>query len=97
METKQWDVHTTDGGAVYVVDNHRFADASVMIRIDGSVKGDPGAAAEMIVRAVNSHAELLAAAEAFAADFDAYINSDDYDLPDPSALRAAIAKAKGGA
>ena len=27
--------HVTDGGAVYLTDNHRFADANIIIRIDG--------------------------------------------------------------
>jgi hypothetical protein len=39
--------------------------------------------------------ELLAEAELFVSDFVAYLEADDYDLPDPSALIAAIAKAKG--
>ena len=40
---------------------------------------------------------LLAEAESFLTDFEQYIDNDDYDLPDPSGLRAAIARAKGGA
>lgn len=59
--------------------------------------GEPGIAeadARFIVRACNSHDELLAACKAFVDDFIGYINSDDYDLPDPTALKAAIAKAE---
>ena len=51
--------------------------------------------AEFIVRACNAHDELLAAGKAFVEDYLGYINSDDYDLPDPRALLAAIAKAEG--
>jgi hypothetical protein len=40
---------------------------------------------------------LLKEAAAFVADFEAYINSDDYDLPDPSELLASIARATGTA
>lgn len=39
--------------------------------------------------------DLLKEAREFLDEFEAYINSDDYDLPDPSALREAIAKATG--
>jgi hypothetical protein len=48
-----------------------------------------------IRRAVESHDELLAAGKAFVEDYLGYINSDDYDLPDPRALMDAIAKAEG--
>lgn len=27
--------HTTDGGAVYLTDTHRFAEAKIIIRLDG--------------------------------------------------------------
>jgi hypothetical protein len=27
--------HVTDGGAVYLVDNHNFAQATIIIRLDG--------------------------------------------------------------
>ncbi len=30
--------HTTDGGAVYLTDNHRFADAKIIIRLDGGAE-----------------------------------------------------------
>lgn len=28
--------HVTDGGAIYLTDNHRFADATIVIRLDGA-------------------------------------------------------------
>ena len=28
-------LHVTDGGAVYLVDNDKFADAKIIIRLDG--------------------------------------------------------------
>lgn len=31
-------IHVTDGGAVYLVDNHRIADASIIIRLDGGAE-----------------------------------------------------------
>ena len=36
-ETKEVELfrHTTDGGAVYMTDNHDFKDATVVIRLDG--------------------------------------------------------------
>lgn len=27
--------HTTDGGAVYLTDNHMFSEAKIIIRLDG--------------------------------------------------------------
>ena len=30
--------HVTDGGAVYLTDNHRFTDANVIIRLDGGAE-----------------------------------------------------------
>lgn len=30
--------HKTSGGAVYLTDDHKFADASVMIRLDGGAE-----------------------------------------------------------
>lgn len=30
--------HITDGGAVYLTDNHSLADASIIIRLDGGVE-----------------------------------------------------------
>jgi hypothetical protein len=39
--------------------------------------------------------DLLSAGKAFVEDYLGYINSDDYDLPDPRALMDAIKKAEG--
>lgn len=30
--------HVTSGGAVYLTDNHRFADATIIIRLDGGAE-----------------------------------------------------------
>lgn len=30
--------HVTDGGAIYLTDNHSFADAKIVIRIDGGAE-----------------------------------------------------------
>lgn len=30
--------HVTDGGAIYLTDNHLFADAKIVIRIDGDAE-----------------------------------------------------------
>lgn len=54
--------------------------------------------AEDIARArlMTAAPELLGEAKAFLAEFNAYIEGDDCELPDPSGLLAAIAKAEGG-
>lgn len=49
--------------------------------------------AAFIVRAVNSHAELVAALEAYLAKFEL----DPWSKPERDQARAALAKAKGGA
>jgi hypothetical protein len=39
MDEQQFQItlfkHVTSGGAVYLTDNHRFADATLIIRLDG--------------------------------------------------------------
>ena len=30
--------HVTDGGAVYLTDNHNFAEAKIIIRLDGGAE-----------------------------------------------------------
>ena len=52
-----WIVHVTDGGAVYISDNHNFSKATFAIRMDG----DPARAAQ-IVREHNAHDALVAIA-----------------------------------
>lgn len=46
---REWIVHVTDGGAVYISDSHDFSKATFFIRMDGERER-----AEIIVRAVNS-------------------------------------------
>ena len=53
--TATWIVHVTDGGAVYISDNHDFGKATFAIRMDGEREK-----AEQIVREHNSHAALVA-------------------------------------
>lgn len=31
-------LHVTDGGAMYLVDNHSFAEAKIIIRLDGGAE-----------------------------------------------------------
>lgn len=31
-------LHVTDGGAIYLVDNHSFAEAKIVIRLDGGAE-----------------------------------------------------------
>jgi hypothetical protein len=31
-------LHVTDGGAIYLTDNHNFANAKIIIRIDGGAE-----------------------------------------------------------
>jgi hypothetical protein len=65
------------------------------------LKGCPNAEehARLIVRAVNTHADLMAAAEAvlpILESMDIGREEGDDPIPELEALRAAIAKAKGG-
>lgn len=61
MNTKKLIVHETNGGAVYVTDNHRFADAVTLIRIDNNRDTDPRATAAELVRRHNAYPELVTA------------------------------------
>jgi hypothetical protein len=55
METKHTpgplEVHITDGGAVYVTDNHRFSDASFVVRIDSEINRNPEAMGSLFAAA----------------------------------------------
>lgn len=57
--TKELLVHETNGGAVYVTDNHRFTDAVTLIRIDNNRDTDPRATASELVRRWNSFPALV--------------------------------------
>jgi len=62
MDTRTLLTHVTDGGAVYVSDNHKFADASIVVRIDASIGNkDPERIAAEMVKRWNAYPELLAA------------------------------------
>jgi hypothetical protein len=62
MDTRTLLTHVTDGGAVYIGDNHKFADASIVVRIDASTRNEqPELIAAELVRRWNSHNDLLAA------------------------------------
>lgn len=56
MDTRKLLTHVTDGGAVYVADNHRFSDASIVVRIDASIgNSDPERIAAELVRRWNDY------------------------------------------
>ena len=40
METITLFLHTTDGGAQYLVDNDNFAEAKIIIRLDGAMPAE---------------------------------------------------------
>ena len=56
-------VHLTDGGAIYVTDNHNFSDATILLGIDGDripyEKAE--ATAAFIVRAANLFDDFIVA------------------------------------
>ncbi len=58
--------HTTDGGAIYLTDNHDFTKARFAYRVDNGILTGEEAAnlAALIVKAVNSHGALIAACNA---------------------------------
>lgn len=62
MDKRTLLTHVTDGGAVYVSDNHAFRQASIVVRIDASIGNEnPEAIADEIVKRWNTYPELLAA------------------------------------
>ena len=81
----KWEV---SGPYVRLADTSKAIVAHVL-----KLHGDEGANAEYIVRAVNAHDDLLAAAEAALTVLEAPISA--HTLPDaPSMLRAAIEAAR---
>jgi hypothetical protein len=93
-------VHVTDGGAVYVTDNHDFKEAGIIIRIDNHINLDPEETAYRITLAYNSHTELLQALEGLLAPFTLMANTlppEQFEDANARILaaRAALAEAKG--
>lgn len=88
IQQGQWSVRISGGCGrnAECLELEGFGIVGAVIDIEGN---------NIILNRALACSDLLAESAAFVADFQAYIDSDDYDLPDPSALLAAIATARG--
>ena len=101
MDTRTLLSHVTTGGAVYVSDNHKFADASIVVRIDASTRNEqPEAIAAEMVRRWNAFPDLLAALKALVQTIEYqaennFLNedADEGEENDLTQARAAIENA----